>query len=253
MNDYTIRPFETIEDHEQCVDVQTRVWAGDAAVPTNLTIAMARHGGVAIGAFDAENRMFGFVFSFVAPCHYAGAHRGLCHHSHMAALLPAWQNRGIGEELKRAQARAVLADGYNLMTWTYDPIEARNARLNIGKLGAICRTYIRNCYGEMKDVLNAGLPSDRFEVEWWLDKQHDGDVVHMAGGHLTLNPRSQPSVTVDIPRDFQAVKRHDYEAARRWRFDVREQFERAFEAGYAVTGFNVTSDRAFYELVRTRG
>ena len=129
---YFVRPFISVADHEQCVEVQRRVWVGDDPVPTNMTIAMERHGGVAVGAFDVSERMLGFVFSFVAPCHHVGANNGLCHHSHMAAVLPSWQGKGMGEALKQAQADLVRAAGYNLMTWTVDPLEAKNAGTSSG-------------------------------------------------------------------------------------------------------------------------
>ncbi len=164
--------------------------------------------------------MMGFVLSFLAPTSLPGAARGLSHHSHMAGVAPEWQNRGLGTALKLAQREAVLAQGLNLITWTYDPLEARNATLNIHKLGAICRTYHREYYGEMRDTLNAGVASDRFEVEWWLDKPS------------TFNSQPATRLEIDIPRDFQSMKRADINLARAWRMRTRLQFEDAFAQGY---------------------
>ena len=156
----------------------------------------------------------------------------------MAAVLPAWRGRGLGVALKQAQAKAVLQDGYNLMTWTYDPLEARNANLNIKKLGGICRTYIRNCYGKMRDPLNQGLPSDRFEVEWWLDNTA-----------AALRPLAQTAPRfIDIPTNFQAIKQASLAQAKQIRLKTREQFEQAFAAGYLVTGFQLTSEYGRYVL-----
>jgi len=232
---YLIRPFASLGDHAQCVQVQRQVWVGDDPVPTNMTITLERHGGVAVGAFDADGHMLGFVFSLVVPCPHPDAAGGLCHHSHMAAVLPEWQGRGMGEALKRAQADLVREAGYNLMTWTVDPLEAKNARLNFGKLGCICHTYIENCYGDMHDALNTGLPSDRFEVEWWL-------------GPSPMPKAVGPSISIAIPADFQALKRTDAGAARQWRFDTREQFLRAFSQGLVVTGFTLDAERGTYIL-----
>ncbi len=233
MNEYVIRSFETFSDHQQCVEVQQRVWQGEQPVPTHLSLALVRHGGVALGAFLPDGRMIGLVMSFLGWSRF-----GLCHHSHMAAVLPEWQGLGIGEALKRAQREAVLAQGVKLMTWTYDPLLARNARLNIGKLRCICRTYIRNAYGDMPDPTNAGLPSDRFEVEWWLD--HD--------------PRNAtPTRCVEIPRDFLALKQADPNAALEWRLRTREQFEQAFAEGYAVVDFELAGERGRYWLARLEG
>jgi predicted GNAT superfamily acetyltransferase len=249
MTHYTLRPFETFADHEQCVALQRAVWVGDDPVPTNVTLTFVHHDGVAIGAFDADNRMIGFVMSFVAPSHFHGATRGLCHHSHMAGVLPGWQGQGIGEALKRAQAEVVRQRGYNLITWTYDPLEAKNARLNIGKLGCICRTFIPNCYGEMRDALNAGLPSDRFEVEWWLDRKVENGEWRMGNGQIRISNRQSP-LAIEIPRDFQRIKRADLTEALGVRLALREQFQRAFADGYAAVDFELTDDRATYVLAR---
>lgn len=247
--DYVIRPFERVGDHEQCEQVQQRVWGGSFVVPANITITLQRHGGVAIGAFDADDRLIGFVVGLLSPAHHEGANKGLSHHSHIAAVLPEWQGRGVGEALKRAQGEAVRAQGLNLVTWTFDPLEAKNARLNIAKLGCICRTYIRNAYGNMNDALNAGLPSDRFEVEWWLDRELQNDELRMANGRLSFSIVNS-EFSIEIPRDFQAIKRDDINAAWRWRMETREQFERAFTSGFVVTQFTLTDDRAFYTLAR---
>ncbi|MCS7056767.1 MAG: hypothetical protein NZM18_11415 [Thermoflexales bacterium] len=249
---YSIRHFKDIEEHEQCEDVQAQVWGERSVVPAHMTVTLQRHGGVAIGAFEPApdgERMIGFVLGFMSPTHHAGANRGLSHHSHLAAVLPEKQGQGIGEALKRAQGEAVIGQGLNLITWTYDPLEAKNARLNIGKLGCICRTYLRNAYGDMRDTLNAGLPSDRFEVEWWLDRRQVGDEWHMANGRLRF-PIYGDRCFIEIPRNFQALKRADREAALRWRLETRERFEQAFAQGYAVTGFTLDGERAVYTLTR---
>lgn len=258
--DYIIRPFADISDHEQCERIQAIVWGQAFVVPANMTVTLQRHGGIAIGAFEpgaaapattgaAGERMIGFVVGFLSPTHHPGAHRSLSHHSHIAAVLPEWQGRGIGEALKRAQAAAVRAQGLNLITWTFDPLEAKNARLNIGKLGCICRTYIRNAYGEMNDALNAGLPSDRFEVEWWLDRRIENEKLKMANGHLSFSIFNS-SFSISIPRHFQALKRSDPAAAMRCRLETRRRFEQAFAEGYIVTDFTLDSEQAFYTLTR---
>jgi predicted GNAT superfamily acetyltransferase len=235
---YLIRLFERFDDYEQAERIQNVTWSAVETVPSNMLIAMTHHGAVAVGAFEGE-QMVGFAFSFVAPTHIVGAWRGLSHHSHMAAVLPELRGQGIGLQLKRAQAKAVLAQGYNLMTWTYDPLEAKNANLNIAKLGCICRTYIPNCYGEMRDGLNAGLPSDRFEVEWWLSGER--------GAESTV-PRTERRI--EIPADFQTVKREDMAAAKAIRLSTRAQFEQAFVEGFVVMGFEMNAERGLYVLAK---
>ncbi len=249
---YYIRHFKDVTDHERCEAIQAKVWGEPFVVPANMTITLQRHGGVAIGAFEPipeGERMIGFVVGFMSPTHHAGANRGLSHHSHIAAVLPERQGLGIGEALKRAQGEAVRAQGLNLITWTYDPLEAKNARLNIGKLGCICRTYIRNAYGDMRDALNAGLPSDRFEVEWWLDKRCVDGEWRMANDQVRFSS-CDDQLSLEIPRNFQALKRADREAALRCRLEMRERFEQAFAQGYAVTGFMLDDERGVYTLTR---
>ena len=238
---YVIRPFEQFEDYQQAERVQEATWSATEVVPSNMLMAMQRHGSVALGAFGDDDRLLGFVFSFLSPAHVPGAAHGLSHHSHMAAVLPAWRGRGLGLALKQAQAKAVLRAGYNLMTWTYDPLEARNANLNITKLGGICRTYIRNCYGEMRDPLNMGLPSDRFEVEWWLDDT--AATIRPTNSSTQVEPQF-----IDIPANFQTIKQSNLPQAKQIRLDTRAQFEQAFAAGAVVTGFQLMPELGRYEL-----
>ncbi len=242
MHSYFIRPFARVEEHYECEALQEAVWGG-GVLAANMTITLCRHGGVALGAFDAQTQqMIGCAVGMLSPAHHAGATSALSHHSHIAAVLPTFQGRGIGEALKRAQADWCRANGLNLMTWTVDPLEARNARLNIGKLGCVCRTYIENCYGLMNDELNAGIASDRFEVEWWLDR--DAQIIGV--------PESagwQPgALHIDIPADFQRMKRVDHASAIRARMATRAQFLQAFAAGFVVVGFNNDSQNVQFVL-----
>lgn len=246
MHDYFIRPFECVEEHYECEALQEVVWGG-GVLAANMTITLCRHGGIALGAFDAATgEMIGCVAGLLSFSHHAGARNSLSHHSHIAAVLPAHQGRGIGEALKRAQAGWCRANGLNLMTWTVDPLEARNARLNIGKLGCVCRTYLVNCYGLMNDELNAGIPSDRFEVEWWLDRdaQRDG-VPGSAGWH-------SEEIRINIPTDFQAMKRVDHAGAIQARMIARENFLQAFAEGYVVVGFDGSAGVAQFVLKRIK-
>jgi predicted GNAT superfamily acetyltransferase len=244
MQNYFIRPFENVEEHYACEALQEAVWGG-GVLAANMTITLCRHGGIAIGAFDAQTQqMIGCAVGMLSPAHHAGVNDGLSHHSHIAAVLPAHQGRGIGEALKRAQADWCRAQGHNLMTWTVDPLEARNARLNIGKLGCICRTYIENCYGFMNDALNAGIPSDRFEVEWWLDRDAQRAGVPESAGWLN------DTLCIDIPADFQRMKCDDHAGAIAVRMATREKFLRAFADGFMVMGFNSAGAGAQFVLKR---
>lgn len=237
---YIIRPIETPEEHAEFEALQMRVWGGDA-VATPMAIAVGHHGGVVLGAYASDSgAMIGGVLSFLYFTQRKGAARGLAHHSHVAAVRPELQGLGIGEALKRAQAEAVRGMGLNLITWTYDPIEARNAWLNMGKLGCMCRTLIRNLYGAMNDDLNRGLPSDRFEPEWWLD------------GNKPQPDLDAPAVEVEIPAHFQDIKKVDMDRALGLRLALRERCETLFAEGYAVFGFIPDRERPRYVMRRVR-
>jgi predicted GNAT superfamily acetyltransferase len=266
----TIRPLESIDDFHAAEDLQRLVWpAGDLEiVPLHVLITWAHNGGVVVGAFD-EGRLVGAVFGFLGveegPADRPAMTR-LKHCSHQLGVLPEYRDHGVGYLLKVAQRDIVFAQGVRLITWTYDPLESRNARLNIARLGAICHTYRRNVYGTMTDALNAGLASDRFQVDWWitsarvrtrlsgqraplvLDSFLSANADLLNPSHVapddglprpTPNPRA-PSGTfalIEIPSDFQALKAHDLILARAWRQHTRDLFEQAFAAGYMVADF----------------
>jgi predicted GNAT superfamily acetyltransferase len=253
-----IRPVETFAEYHDVEEIQRQAWAMPddlEVVPLHLLITAAHHGGMLLGAFDGEE-MLGFVFGFIGLT--AGGK--LKHCSHMMGVRPGVQSSGVGYRLKLAQREFVLAQGLDLITWTYDPLESRNAYLNVAKLGAVCRTYLCNLYGEMADGLNAGLPSDRFEVEWWLGSERvvgriagelrqplsepvvQANATHLlpnglvAPGDLRLDADA-PTIRVEIPADYQAIKAADSGLARDWRLATRDLFEAYFAAGYAVVDF----------------
>jgi predicted GNAT superfamily acetyltransferase len=180
-------------------------------------------------------------------------------------VLPDYRGQQIGYQLKLAQRDYVAAQGVRLITWTYDPLESRNARLNIAKLGAVCNTYRRDVYGDMVDALNAGLPSDRFQVDWWITSPRVKERMFgqraplvlasfTSAGAAVINPTEPGSgggprptdrlhslagtlALIEIPSDFQGIKANDIGLAHAWRMQTRELFEAAFSAGYWVTDF----------------
>jgi len=158
-----IRSIDTLDELERMAELERAIW-GMPTVPTHQTLTVAKNGGVVLGAYEAEE-LIGFLYSFPG---LADGEVYLC--SHMLGVQDGHRNKGIGHLLKLAQADAARALGYRRIRWTYDPLQSRNAYLNIAKLGAICSEYIVNCYGEMTDGLNQGLPSDRFNVDWYLDR-----------------------------------------------------------------------------------
>lgn len=266
-----IRDLTTYDEFLQLRTIQQVCWQlapGEGLYPPLLSTA-SRSGGTVLGAFDGE-RMVAFLFGFL------GLHEGrrlkLC--SQTMGVLPAYRKRGVAAALKWAQRGRMLALGIDLITWTYDPLEAASARLNLHTLGAGVRTYQRNLYGEGLGVLNQGLPSDRLIAEWWIERPHVHELAAgraVAAGQLVgpvLNvcqgAGSQrriaslhladlaPVVHAEIPADFQAMKRADLSLATDWRAQMRQLFESCFARGYqAVDVLRITQDneaRVFYTL-----
>jgi predicted GNAT superfamily acetyltransferase len=158
-------------------DLQRQVWSGNETevVPAHMLIAAIHNGGLLIGAFaneqgQASARLVGFVFGFPGLYFTPDGPRPK-HCSHMLGVRPDFRDKGVGFALKRAQWQMVRHQGIDRITWTYDPLLSRNALLNIAKLGAVCNTYFRDVYGELRDDLNTGLPTDRFQVDWWVNSQ----------------------------------------------------------------------------------
>ncbi len=228
-----------------CEALSRDIWgaAERNVVPRELLLTMQLNGGLVHGAFLPDGQLVGFCFGF------AGLRDGqlrLC--SHQLGVIPELRGAGIGVELKQAQRRDALRLGYQLVSWTFDPLEARNAYINLHRLGCIARLYDRNHYGEMEDELNRGLPSDRFEAEWWLDKPkpavppgEPAVMLRLAGdGQPIREPvdlATAPAVLIAVPQDFQAVKKQSLELAQRWRLASRAALEAALNAGMIAIDF----------------
>jgi predicted GNAT superfamily acetyltransferase len=254
----TISPGVTIEDvHDlprlrAMEDLQELVWGGDyrAVVPAHMLYIVGTSGGIVLGAY-LNGQLVGFVLGLLAQ-----RNGRLYHASHMLGIHPDHQGGGIGAALKWQQRERALAQGLDLMTWTFDPLEARNAHFNLHKLGVISRTYLENVYGEMADRLNQGLPSDRLYVEWWLQstpKSQAGrarqEPAPTAEGMVTVlrNDGGTPVVRLDrvpgtplsieVPDAIQRVKREDPQLALRWRRAQRQALTWAFDHGYVVRDF----------------
>ncbi len=270
MPDFDIRPLKSIDEFHAAEDLQRAVWGSDDVdiVPLHLLRTAAKNGGVVLGAF-AHDRLVGFVFGFLGTSDRYGPEAPavvrLKHCSHQMGVLPDWQSRGVGYALKVAQREAVRAQGLRLITWTFDPLESKNANLNIAKLGAVCNTYIRDYYGELRDALNRGIATDRFQVDWWIaSRRVETRLARKRGplqlhhyldvGALILNParwdeRGLPICVdpispmpldrflLEFPADFQTIKRADNALAIAWRQQVRELCDAAFAQGLTVIDF----------------
>ena len=163
-----IRPFASRADYDACVRLQRDTWGEHFVdvVPATILMVSQQVGGVSAGAFDADGRLLGFVFGI------SGIRDGeLVHWSDMLAVRPEARGAGLGKRLKHFQREQLLERGIRRMLWTYDPLVARNANLNLNGLGARPVEYVVNMYGDTRSPLHAGLDTDRFIVEWRLDQQ----------------------------------------------------------------------------------
>jgi predicted GNAT superfamily acetyltransferase len=224
-----IRSVSTLEQFERCVALQIEVWGyndGDT-IPRRVFVVAQRIGGQVLGAFDGDT-MIGFAMSLPG---YRDGRSYL--HSHMLAVLPGYRNTGIGRRLKLAQRDDALARGFDLMEWTFDPLEIKNAHLNIARLGAIVRRYQPDFYGPSTSPLQGGLPTDRLYAEWWLRSPRVASVLRGEVQHPQIVER------VAVPQAIYQWKQ-DIEQrglAQALQINIREALQSAFHRGLAGVGY----------------
>lgn len=270
MSDLAIRPLAEPAEYRACVALQRRTWGEsfDEVVPASMLMVAQEVGGVASGAFDGE-RLVGFVFGI------SGLRDGRpAHWSDMLAVDPAYRGRGLGRRLKLHQRERLLELGVDRMLWTFDPLEARNAHLNLSRLGATASVYRRDAYGDSVSPLHAGIGTDRLVADWALDSRRVRDRIAADGGPAPGDeeipwalageaggafprPRAfqpQPGAErarVAVPADIQALKGADAGLARAWRLAVREALEWGFGEGLvAVELERAAADQCAYTLAR---
>jgi predicted GNAT superfamily acetyltransferase len=266
----SIRPVTTIEECQAIEQLNIQIWGTvDRDVnPSHILLIIAKEGGLVLLALDDEQPI-GFSLGLLGLTEQ----NRLKIVSHMTGVLPQYQSSGVGYQLKLAQRQAALARGFDLITWTFDPLQGRNAYLNLNKLGAVCNTYLRHLYGDMPDALNRGMPSDRFRVDWWIASPHvearlarpmdalqaDSPAYPLINpttlseqGFLapptTFDPPDSPLCLVQIPPDFPTLRAAAPNLAVRWRLHTREIFEAYFIAGYTIVDLRRGEDRNFYLL-----
>lgn len=245
-----IRTLRSSEELQEAVRLQHEIWPSPSmvdVVPAHVMLTAQNNGGVLIGAF-LRDELVGILFGFL------GIHRDgrFKHCSHLMGVAARARGRGVGRLLKLEQREIVIGQGIDLITWTHDPLEAPNASLNYGVLGAISRRYIRNLYGDMADDLNQGLPSDRLEAEWHLKSEHAISRHRRSATERQELPPGIPlikatkrdsamasaikviedvdAVLVEIPDNFQQIKSASMDGAMEWRLGSRTVFERCFRA-----------------------
>jgi predicted GNAT superfamily acetyltransferase len=222
-----IRMCHELEDMRAAVALQKEVWnfSDLDLVPLRLFVVAEKVGGQVIGAFDG-NRMIGFALSVPGV---RGGHPYL--HSHMLAVHKDYRNGGLGRRIKLFQREEALGRGFDLIEWTFDPLEIKNAWLNVEKLGAIARRYTINQYGITSSPLQGGLPTDRLIAEWWL-KSRRVETLLQSGAV----PEADSRLRIDVPALIYEWKAspHTRDQAKHVQDRNRAQFLNAFGEGLAV-------------------
>jgi predicted GNAT superfamily acetyltransferase len=225
-----VRPCRGLDELNACVALQREVWSFSDydLIPLRMFVVAEKIGGQVIGGFD-NGELIGFAMSI------PGARDGRPYlHSHMLAVRESYRNAGIGRRLKLLQREDALANGFDLIEWTFDPLEIKNAWLNIEKLGAVARRYNTNQYGISSSPLQGGLPTDRLVAEWWLRSERV-ETLLKTGKHSPV----RAEMTVAVPAEIYTWKpapqhRHKAEQVQARNRDL---FLDAFSRGLAVVGY----------------
>ncbi|WP_077620739.1 GNAT family N-acetyltransferase [Bacillus sinesaloumensis] len=240
-----IKNIKSIEELQQVHKLESLVWSPEDTVPISHTAATVKNGGFILGAFY-KDQLIGFQYSFPG---FDGTKPYLV--SHSLGIHPDFRKLGIGEKLKLEQRKVASEKGYDLISWTYDPLETVNGNLNLHKLGAVCTSYIENAYGDMNDGMNDGISTDRFVVEWSVNEigraiKHND----LNGSPVLINTEIkngclQPGdiyleesgkyLFVPVPGNFQEIKTNNFETALMWREKTKRVFRHYLNQGWIVT------------------
>jgi predicted GNAT superfamily acetyltransferase len=235
-----LRALTTHAEFNEAVRLQQEIWGFEEIelLPLRLFVVATKIGGQAFAAFD-NKRMVGFCLSI--PGLKAGGKSYL--HSHMLGVLPEYRNSGVGRKLKLMQREEALSRGIDLIEWTFDPLEIKNAFFNMERLGAVVRRYVLNQYGTTTSHLHGGLPTDRCVAEWWLASTRAKAIV--AGEKFVRNP---VEARIVIPAEIGEIRANDPARARVIQHKASDEFQAAFDRGLAVIGFEKSEQAGTYLL-----
>ena len=222
------------------VRLQREIWGFDdlELLPLRLFVVASKIGGQVLGAFDGAKMV---AFCVCIPGLKPGGKYYL--HSHMLGVTPSYRNTGLGRKMKLEQRRYAIVAGVDLIEWTFDPLELKNAFFNIERLGAIVRRYVYNQYGTTSSHLHGGLPTDRLVPEWWIQSERVKCL-------LQNRECKRPPIEAQIPviREIAELRKGDPERARDIQSAIAAQFDAHFRAGLAVVGFERSEDAGTYLL-----
>ena len=235
----TVRDLTTQPEFEDAVRLQKEIWGFKdiELLPMRLFIVATKVGGQAFGAYDG-NRMVGFCLAI--PGLKAGGKAYL--HSHMLGVIPEYRDKGVGRRLKLKQREDAIERGIQLVEWTFDPLEIKNAYFNIERLGAIVRRYVRNQYGMTTSHLHGGLPTDRCVAEWWIESPRVGALLN--GSPPVTRPETVERICVPVA--IATMRREDPKHARQLQEEISNRFEEYFSRGLAVVGLEKSADAGAY-------
>jgi predicted GNAT superfamily acetyltransferase len=242
-----VRHCHGLAEFQACFEIQRAVWGSADAdlVPMPVFVVAAETGGQVLGAF-ADDRMVGFTLAFAAM-----HGRAPYLHSHMTAVLDGWRDRGIGRSLKLFQRTDALARGVDRIEWTFDPLQIKNAYINLVRLGAIARRFVANMYGAFSSPLQGGLPTDRLIAEWHLGSAR----VRRAVAARPEGKRAAPRATdkgkiarIRVPSELAGLRNTRPDEAARLQAEIRQEFEYWLNRGYAATSVTVAGQGGQYLL-----
>ena len=242
-----IRQLAQLEELNAVVTLQREIWGFEEVdlLPRRLFVVAGKIGGQLLGALDGDKMV---AFCLCIPGLKPGGKPYL--HGHMLGVMPGYRNTGLGRRMKLMQRDYALANNLDLIEWTFDPLEIKNAFFNIERLGAIVRRYTYNQYGYTSSPLHGALPTDRLTAEWWIKSSR-------VNACCSANPEpqearggggSEAAMEIFVPSNIEEQRKTDPVAAREIQTQVRAQFEEGFRAGLTVTGFRKTDKAGIYLL-----
>lgn len=269
-----IKLLETHEEFRKCEAIQRSIWGG-LSVAAEVMLVTQKAGGMVLGAF-MKGKLTGFIYALLAR-----RNGRIIHWSHMMGILPAYRSRGFGLQLKLAHRRFALSQGIKSICWTYDPLQSRNASLNVAKLGSRVEEYVVDYYGRFQSVIERGIASDRFVVNWPIAskgvercltggkrkaKIPDFSRINLTAGNnhgflvnrkIDLRHR-EPALLLEIPPNTDLMRAQDLPLARRWRLQTRQIFLHYLSNAYRVDDFfterqDGTELHCCYILRRSKG
>jgi predicted GNAT superfamily acetyltransferase len=225
-----LRTCHTVGEFRQVLALQKEVWGFEdiELVPTRLFVVGEKIGGHVLGAYEGTT-LVGFIFGL------PGVRDGHAYiHSHMLAVKQTLRDRGVGREMKLFQREIALSEGYELIEWTFDPLEIKNAYFNLEKLGAVARRYVVNQYGVTSSPLQGGLPSDRLVAEWWLGSARVQETLEVG-----KRPATAVAERLEIPAEIYEWKSQTESRARAAEVQrrTRELLRKYFSEGLSVVGY----------------